>query len=224
MDLREKRKQEIEAQKEQRKEEVVVAAIEVFKAKGIENAKMTDVAVEAQVGVASVYRYFKTKPELVIEAATMYWKREIEALYSQYASADFTKQSGIEQVRAILEVFLYLYQQHPAFLKFIHEFDNYVVKEQIGEDKLADYEQSIINVKGIMGEAFNAGYQDGSISKRASFDQFYDTITHTLISLCQKLLLRGVIINSDRQVDGEMQIHMVIDMAVHFIRSGGEEI
>lgn len=217
MDLKTKRKQEVELQKEQRKDEVVVAAIEVFKRKGIENTKMTDVAEEAQIGVASIYRYYKTKPELVIAAATLFWKQEIDGLYHRFASGSFVAASGIEQVRIILEGFCHLYKAHPAFLKFLHEFDSYVVKEGIAPDKLSAYETSIINLKGHIGSAFQVGVADGSINPAINYEVFYDTITHTLMSLCQKLLLRGDIISSDKAVDGETQIRMVIDMAINYI-------
>lgn len=217
MDLKEKRKQEVESQKSQRKDEVVAAAIEVFKQKGIENAKMTDVAEAAQVGVASVYRYYKTKPELVIAAATLFWKQEIDAVYQQLANGNFVKASGLEQVRSILEVFIDLYHGHPEFLRFLHEFDSYVVKERIDLEKLSAYEASIINLKGHIVSAFRVGVADGSISSNIDFEVFYDTITHTLMSLCQKLLLRGEIISVDRAVSSETQIRMVIDMAVQYI-------
>ena len=218
MDLKAKRKQEVESQKEQRKEEVVAAAIEVFKRKGIENTKMTDVADEAHVGVASIYRYYKTKPDLVIAAATLLWKKEIDAIYQRFANGDFVKASGLDQVRSILEVFIHLYQYHPEFLRLLHEFDSYVVKESIELEKLSAYEASIINLKSHIGSAFRVGIADGSISSDIDFEIYYDTITHTLMSLCQKLLLRGEIISSDKVVSSETQIRMVIDMAVQYIQ------
>ena len=51
-------------------DEVIDAALSrVFIKQGIDKTKMTDIAEEAQIGVASVYRYFKTKPDIAIEAA-----------------------------------------------------------------------------------------------------------------------------------------------------------
>lgn len=219
MDLKTKRKQEIDEQKEKRKEEVVLAAVEVFKEKGIENAKMTDVADKAQVGVASVYRYFKTKLDLAIDAATMLWKEEINELYSSYSNEDFIKLRGLERVKSILEVFLYLYKNQQDFLTFIHEFDNYIVREQVSGDKLINYEKSIIDLKTVMLEAMKAGKTDGSILREVNGNEFYNTITHTLMSLCQKLLLRGRILKSDEEVEGEVQIKLIIDMAVRYLEN-----
>ena len=60
-------------QKEKRKEQVVLAAIEVSKEKGIDNSKMTDIVKKGEIGVATLYRYFNTKIELVIASATTYF-------------------------------------------------------------------------------------------------------------------------------------------------------
>lgn len=218
MDLREKRKRELEELKEQRKEEVVAAAVEVFKKQGIENTKMTDIADAAKVGVASVYRYFKTKPDLAIEAATMFWIKEIGELYNYYTNEAFLKKNGIDKVKKILEVFLELYRNHQDFVSFIYEFDNYIIREKIAREKLNDYEKHIVNLKAILLNALESGKEDGTVRRDLIDEQFYFSITHALMSLCQKLVLRGNVLESDQYVNGEEQIRTIIDMAVQYIK------
>lgn len=217
MNLKEKRRFEIENQKEKRKEEVIVAAVEVFKEKGIDNAKMTDIAEKAQVGIASIYRYFKTKSEIVVEAATMFLEKEIAELYNPYKNEDFKKLSGIEKVKQILGLFIKLYQNNQNFVSFIYEFDNYVVREQISKDKLSNYEEIIIDLRMIIFDAIKQGKHDNTINKEIDENQFYISITHALMSLCQKLILRGSLLESDKEVDGEVQLKLIIDMAVKYI-------
>ncbi|MFA9399434.1 MAG: TetR/AcrR family transcriptional regulator, partial [Clostridiaceae bacterium] len=53
MNLRKLRQLELDEQKEKRKEEIIIAASEIFKSQGIDNTKMTDIAEKAQVGVAT---------------------------------------------------------------------------------------------------------------------------------------------------------------------------
>ena len=80
MDLRQKRRLELENFKNQKMEEVIASALKVFLKKGIDSTKMTDIAAQAEIGVASLYRYFKTKPEIVVEAACILWQVEIAAV------------------------------------------------------------------------------------------------------------------------------------------------
>lgn len=217
MELKEKRKIEQENLKRQRKEEVITAALEVFKIQGIENTKMTDIAEKAEIGVASVYRYFKTKPDIAVEAARKLWEDEIKELYASYTDEAFLNKNGVTMVKEILEVFLKLYKDHQDFMRFIDEFDRYVVRENISTEKLKEYEKSIIDLKSIMIKALECGKKDGTIRSDLDGGHFYFSITHALMSLCQKLILRGNVLESDKYVEGEEQIKTIIDMAVKYI-------
>lgn len=219
MDLRTKRKIEMNDQKEKRKEEVIEAAVKVLREKGIEKSKMTDIAEKAEVGVASVYRYFKTKPELVIAAGTEFWREEIDSLYYNLNSLDFNELNGLEKVNRILNVFLILFQEQSDFIRFIEEFDNYIVKEQIPPDKLQAYEKGIIDLKPVMFEALKQGKEDGSVRKGIDDNEFYVTIAHSLMTLCQKLTLRGTILKSDKEIGSEVQIRLLIQMALAYIKN-----
>lgn len=219
MDLKTKRKNELILQKEKRKEEVIFAALEVFKEKGIENSKMTDIAEKAEVGVASVYRYFKTKPDLAVEVAVKFWNIETSSLYNELDMDSINKLIGIDKLATILGVFINLYNNHKDFLRFLEEFDNYVIKEQISSEKLETYEKSIINLKKIIFDALEEGKKDGSVHRNVDNEIFYITISHALVTLSQKLILRGNILKSDSTVSGESQIKLITDMAVNYIQN-----
>jgi AcrR family transcriptional regulator len=216
MDLIEKRKKENEEQKDKRKELVIIAAIEVFIEKGIENTKMTDIA---QVGVASVYRYFKTKTEIVIESAIRFWDIEIDTFYNLFSKKEFKQLNGLDRVSQILNIFIGIYINHNDFLRFIEEFDNYVVKEKIPSQRLSLYEKNILNLMPVMIEALELGKKDGSIDLNINNEQYYMTITHTLMSLSQKLILRNIILNSDNSFEGRAQLELVKDMALKYIKN-----
>ena len=64
-------------QKELTRTKILEAGFRIFAEKTIEKVTMTDVAEAAGVGVATVYRYYKTKPELM-GGATLF----IKCLYS----------------------------------------------------------------------------------------------------------------------------------------------
>jgi AcrR family transcriptional regulator len=196
---------------------VIFAALEVFKKQGIESTKMTDIAEKAEVGVASIYRYFKTKPDLAVEVACRFWKQEINELYKYYTDEEFLNKNGITKVKEILEVFVKLYKEHTEFMRFIDEFDRYVVKEKISKEKLKSYEENIIDLKSICIDAINKGKKDGTIRVELCEDEFYFSISHALMSLCQKLILRGDVLHSDEYIHGEDQIKLIIEMAVKYI-------
>lgn len=217
MDLKVKRKLEMDDQKGKRKEEIILAAIEVFKEKGIDDSKMTDIAEKAEIGVATVYRYFNTKFELAIAAATTLWEEKISLLYNKFYEPAFMELNGADRVRTILNLFISVYERYPEFISFLEHFDNYIVKESIQIENLESYEKIIIETKSAIFDAIDQGKKDGSIKSNIDNDVFYITITHSLMSLCQKLILRGTILKSDKDIQGDTQLKLLIDMAMGYL-------
>ncbi len=219
MSLKNKRMKEINKQKEKRREDILVAAIEVFKEKSIRSAKMTDIALESEVGVATVYRYFKTKLELVIEAVNWMCKEEMHLMLEPFEGDDYKSMNGFEQMSFILKLFIQLYEVYPDFVALLEQFDNYVVEEQIGLEQLENYEKKISDLKEITFEAMERGKKDGSIKPDIDNNIFYTTIAHSLMSLSQKLILRGNILRGDSEVKGKDQLDLLIKMAQGYIKN-----
>ena len=63
--------------KDGRIQSIIECSFGLFAENGIENISMNDIASEAKIGVASLYRYFQTKEELAIEVAIYAWKIEL---------------------------------------------------------------------------------------------------------------------------------------------------
>lgn len=203
---------------EEKREKIITSALEIFKNKSIDSTKMTEVAQLAEVGVATVYRYFLTKFELAKAAGSWLWEKEISDIYSQYEKENSDGTNGYEKVKNILGLTLYIYEEHPEYIRFIENFDNFLIKENISKEMLKDYDISISALKEPFIAAMKEGQQDGSIKSEVDINEFYFTITHSLISLSQKLLIRGHIIESDEFVTGTAQIKLLIEMATKFIK------
>lgn len=211
-----KRKKEFEEVKKKKMEYIVEKASEIFCIQGIDNTKVTDIAKAADVGVASVYRYFNTKADIVIQVGIKFWS-EIKNQFIKKVNSEFINRTGFEEFKEIGVFFLKLYNEYPEFLKYLHDFDSYIVKEKIDVDRLKEYEESILTIKDMVVSYIEKGQKDGSIKKSISAEELYVTTTHTLMSLVQKLSLRGSVLESDIKVSGESQIKMVFDMISMYI-------
>ena len=69
----EKHKEEQDELKTLRMNRILDASFELFAERGIDTIAMTDIAKKAEIGVASLYRYFETKEDLAIEVAIHAW-------------------------------------------------------------------------------------------------------------------------------------------------------
>ncbi len=67
-------------QAQQRRDRIINASMKLFQEKCVEDTSMEEVAKRAGVGAATVYRYFSSKIELVIETADSYTGKSSEKI------------------------------------------------------------------------------------------------------------------------------------------------
>jgi AcrR family transcriptional regulator len=223
MDAKSKRMLERNQQIEKRKEEILNAAIEEFIQNGIDNSKISDIAKRAVVGSATVYRYFETKPKLVIECATKLWNGEMNSILPRINVESLDSLNGFEQVQKVLNIFVAIYEECPFLLRLLEQFDNYIVNEKIPREQLSQYDVGIAASRDLILKAIKAGQEDGTIRRDFDVLQFYMTIAHAIMALSQKLLMRGDILPSDKEIDGKTQISMLIEVALDFIKVKGRQ-
>jgi len=217
MDLRQLRQSELNQQKSNRRKHIVAHALNVFLDIGVEPATMNEIAEASQVGVATVFRYFETKKQLAIEAAQLLWENEYHSI-NHYLTNEFDNLNGLKQLDHILHVFKYYFQERPEVFRFLEQFDNFVANEKIEIPELEEYEYRVLTWKEPIFNAIKKGQLDQTI--RLDFDKevFYLSITHLLMSLASKLIIRGQILSSDLEVTGEVQLDFVLSMIIDHVR------
>lgn len=204
---------------EQIKQRIVETAYQMFLQNGIESVKMTDVAKQAEVGVASVYRYFGTKRAIVIRSGELFWNNVAAYVDHCVQTPSYCAATGLKKAHMLLEIALRAYCEKREFLLFLHRFDAFLLNEKASHAELTSYENSILQLREVARRAFDDGALDGSIRADLDFDAFYFTATHALLSLGQKLVCGGDVLQSDRMIDGAQQITMLIDMMMEYVKA-----
>ena len=204
--------------KDKRMERAVSVCAALFLENGIEKIKMTDIAEESGIGVATLYRYFGTKSGISAAAMTYLWN-DLQALFGGiFDSETFTGQTGIKQVRDLLRMFIVMYSGHKNFMKLLGEFDRMILDEGFPKEELAEYERSVINFYPVFERAFNKGIADGTVRDSVDPKLFYITQAHCLMEMCKKFI-NGEILPSDDFSDAERELETLIDCAVSYIEN-----
>ena len=191
---------------------------DLFIQNGIDDMKMTTLAKELDVGVASLYRYFHTKKDLIILSGIEVWTRINNLFEGVFESESYQNKTGYKQVEDLMKINLVLYDGHQELLSFINDFDNFVIKEKIQTSELKAYEASVLNVSTLVENAYNKGLKDGSIKYTGNFFEFYFTCSHAINALCRKVANQGMILESDRLVEGKIQLELLINVMLNYIK------
>lgn len=70
---------------EERKEEIIVAALDLFSEKGYENTTIQDIADRLNIATGLCYRYFKSKQEIFSATSEYYAKLAVEELQNNFS-------------------------------------------------------------------------------------------------------------------------------------------
>lgn len=207
----EKLAEERDELKNARIERILLSAFSLFSHSGFDAIAMTDIAKHAEIGVASLYRYFETKDEIAIRTAIWAWENQKKIILPILDDSGFYDKSGLSQLEEIFELFCKLYQNEPDFFRYIYFFDAYVVCQKINAERLLQYQKVIESVQQIISQAIHKGIKDGSISQqyKSKEKELYYSLIHTLFSVSQKLSLSGKMLKMDEANDEIQQLKLL---------------
>ena len=201
-----------------RRDHVLRTAARLFLAQGIEPVKMTDIAEAANVGVASVYRYFETKNNLAIQVGTALWQ-SFNVAFTRVVKKAATVNTGLEGMRVLFEQYLTIFKRNPEALSFLDELDRIILSGDVDSRLVDAYDREIASYYPPFLEAFEQGCADGSIREEIDFPLYYRTVSHSLISEAQRLV-RGEVLKSDDYSHAERELSCLVDMALFYLGKG----
>ena len=190
---------------------LVDIATDLFLCRSIQEVTIRDIAISAQVGEATIYRYFGKKQQIVVEAAM-----KLQSIVTTEFFDMSNKNTGFQQLEAFYMSYLDIFKKRPEFYKFLNEFDGYMAGEN--SDILNPYESAIDGFKTVFMNAYQLGIKDGSIKKQENIDMFYFSTTHALLELCKKLSAKAVL-SQDTVIEKEKEISYLIGLILKSLNS-----
>lgn len=217
----EKLAEERDEQKNARIDRILAAAFKLFSSAGIEPVAMTDIAKKAEIGVASLYRYFSTKDEIAIRTAIWAWEEQISEIYPSINNDEYTNENGLFRLSIIFSLFKKLYMSQPEFLRFIYFFDSYAVNSGIKQERMIEYENVIGKVQMIVADAIKLGLKDNSINKKYidKTENLYFTLMHSFFSTAQKLTLSENLLAMNEKSKGPDQLDLLSELLLNGVKA-----
>ena len=78
-------------------------------------------------------------------------------------------------------------------------------------------------MKPYVTNALETGLEDGSLAFVCSVDEMYFSLTHTLLSLMEKLAVGGDILTSDQMVEGNVQLQVMTRLILKGLTQNGSD-
>ena len=213
MGAKDKREKERLEAIDRRKNDVIIAAKAVFSEKSIEKATMQDIALKAEVGVASVYRYYTTKFELVIAVAKDYWERELDFDDALLFG------TGIEQTTQIMNQLYKKLTKNPDMLLFMDQLDAFMISCENAEYPIEAYKKVMASNIQRLIRVIETGKQDGTIRQDIQSEEAGNTCVDLFIALAQKLVLREQVYNVKISYGSSSALEIYKQMIIKYLET-----
>lgn len=175
-----------------RREAILREGFRLFSEESIESVKMTDVAKAAGIGIATLYRYYSTKPELVLAINVDQWKKFTDTLEPPL---DTTDKTAAQCFSYYLDHFIQLFREFKPLLRFNQNFNSYVIHEKLGERQMEPYIKLIEMIQARCGIIYEKARTDGTVKMDMPEDKMFSYTIHVMMAVIVRYV-QGLVYNA----------------------------
>jgi len=196
-----------------KREKILEAGFHLFSRKSISSVTMNDVANACKLGIATVYRYYKSKPTLVLAIATWVWDSYIQENMRLLEETRKEGDSAVDRYEFFIDTFLNLYRNRKEMLRFNQLFNIYVRSEKVPEDELSAYKQMIGKISLVFQQTVLKGQEDGTIRKDIPGETIFSTTLHLILAATTRYAF-GLVYTPEGEAEEERELLLLKRMLV----------
>ena len=205
--------------KGKRSNEVLETAFKMYSHAAVDSISMTDIADEAKIGVATIYRYFNTKRNLVILAGAYAMRKRVAFVRQRFEEQEIAKRRGIEQVEFLLMGFAQDYESQIDLLRFTTNVDQYFLSEEVSKEETAPFYDAMKPVFDLFFHAFDLAIEQGDVVPEYADRKYQTCCIMALMGAAQKYAANGVFCGKDTKAHKNWLMWQV-KTTLHFLGGG----
>ena len=191
---------------------VVDVATNLFMQKSISDVTIKEIAEEAGIGEATIYRYFSKKESIVLACAMSLQEQVIK----NYFRLDEGK-TGYEKLEIFYNSYAEIFKDRPDYFYFIKEFDAFMYNQN--QSILKDYEKAIDTYRDVFMQAYQLGLEDKTVVEIKNIETFYFSTTHSLMELCKKLSSNKALLTQDKTIKKNAEVACLVKIILNKLKT-----
>jgi AcrR family transcriptional regulator len=144
--------------KNEKKEQIMDAALKIIISKGYENSRMDDIVDLSSMSKGAIYWYYKSKKEVYLNLVN-YWVIKYSTVINHIVEED---DSPAEQLKDVFEYFILQYEQDPSAFKALVEFWSLAGRDKDFQKKLDKVYSKFLE---FLERIINKGVKSGEFKK-----------------------------------------------------------
>ena len=194
-----------------RREKLLETGFRLFAEYTIEAVSLQKIAKESGIGIATLYRYFGNKPELVIEIGTRKWQEYFLKVESAYEKQDGDAMNAAAELEFFLDCVIDLYRNHKDILRFNRNFDTYVKHEGCTQEQMRPYNETVTIFADKFHRLYSKAREDHTLNIRISEKTMFLNLMYIMLSVAGKYA-EGLVYPPDEERDMSEELEMLKQM------------
>jgi AcrR family transcriptional regulator len=199
------------AEMAQRRQKILETGYRLFTEHGIEQVSLDKIARQSGIGIATLYRYFSNKQELVIETGTMVWQEFNLKYHARTGSPEENGRSGREEMEFFLDYFLELYRDHRDLFRFNQFFNIYIKNAGADDKQLSPYTEMIEVQADYFRRAWEKGQRDHTLKSDNNWRQVFSACLHIMFAAATRYAV-GLLYKPEDAMEAEAELKMLRDV------------
>ncbi|WP_214708270.1 MULTISPECIES: TetR/AcrR family transcriptional regulator [unclassified Exiguobacterium] len=201
--------------KEERLNRIISQAEILFLKDGFERVQMQDIADAAEIGVATLFRYFPKKDQLIVAAAVRNLAPTLDAF------KELTSRTGdaYSRLEAIIDYLLDQQMKRTSHSRFREAFESYasfVVSPLPGIDNYIGLQREIMET---LEPLIEHGKTDGSLRGDIDVKTTVVTIINAFGTFGNNIILKSHISYLEDDIEPHIQQRVLREMLLSYVRS-----
>ena len=197
----------------EKRKKMIETGFRLFAENTIEAISIRDVAAEAGIGSATVYRYFKDKPALVMAIAAEKWNEYYEEVEERYQELHVADMTAAKELEFYLDSFIRLYTDHGDFLRFVRSFNQYIQHEQPSEEQMRPFTEAVAAFERKFKVLYEKTTSDGTLRTGYTERFMFGASMHIMLAVVSRFadgLLYPPGADEDRMVEIQLVKKMIL--------------
>ena len=170
----------------ERRERLLTVGLRIFSQKSIEAVTMQEIADACSLGIATVYRYFRTKTALVIAIGIDIWKKYADEVEKMYRARGGDAMNAAEELAFFLDCFIDLYRNHKDFLRFNRNLHMHIRHESVSPEDMRPYNDVVELFAGKFHAVYQKAKRDGTLRVNLPEMKFFASSLHIMLAVSEK--------------------------------------
>ena len=199
-----------------RKDRILREGFRLIAQRGIEAVSIQEIADAAEVGVATMYKYYTNKVNLVVNISAFVWQEFIKECEKEVPIEALQKMNAYELIAYYADMMIRLYTRHPDVLRFSSDFKTYINREDVPEEVVRVHLDPLAFLPELFHGQYEAARENGCIRTDIPEEIVYTTCSITMLSMAERYA-QGIVWADNRQQSHEMELRCLKEMLLNWV-------